>query len=537
MLSFFDDRDNVRAFSDGLDLLGDQSGSQIIADICVDVKKLINEDNDFYPAFFSLEALLTSLHDHKAAIDLTINYPILMEDPIFRFRHATHCLEIGNSDTADELFRSFRSKKPYSSRDDVLGLLAAGRLGDADEVSQRWKSLIKERGHKHKQIDDDFIQNPDPYTILADYPFRERIEGVRLLIRENIIAGREKEAFSLFRTFAIYTTGFLDEYLTSSMMAEGGERVIPGLWIATLISRTAGEIADSLLKADIFTSDILDLGATKDLIKIHEITREYLVKYLLLQAMVSGISNSDLLAAIRDVVPHRDELILGPLEWITMTEFKEQASSIISMILKDNPDLKRTERYTSQKIQDSQRFRDEYLYDKEDDQDCGEENLELASLLDNGHYNDAFELVSDYLKRDAIFEDIEIIFDIAIKSGRFDDLIPLRSYMEKGENYDGVYLIQAYQRLRNQDVKGCLSLIDRAVSAGYPKENAMILTAAYMNNAGYPKRAVSICEKLLNKQALSPDDIVPILVNAYRLLGKEKEAVELEQTYITSSGQ
>lgn len=532
MLSFFDDRDNVRAFSDGLDLLGDQTGSQIIADICIDVRKLIEKDDDFYPAFFSLEALLTSLHDDKAAIDLTVDYPILLENPIFRFRHATHCLEVGTSDTADELFRTFLPKKQESSSDDVLGLLAAGRLGDANEVSKRWKSLIKERGLKYKKITDDIIRDPDPDTILANYPFRERIECIQLLIREKNIDGREKEAFSLFRTFLIYTTDFLDEYLTSSMMSEGGEKVIPGLWIATLISRTAGEIANELLESGIFTTDILNHGATKDLIKIHEITREYLVKYLLLQSMVSGISNSDLLAAIREVVPNRDELILGPLEWITMTEFKEQASSLISTILKDNPGLKRSEMYTPQELQ---KIRSKYFSDTEDEENYEEEDLELESLLAEGQYNEAFDIVSGYLRNHAIFEDIEIIFDIAIKSGRFEDLIPLRSYMEEGENRDGVYLIQAYQRLMNQDVKGCLSLIDRAVSAGYPKENAMILTAAYMNTAGYPKRAVSICEKLLQKQALSPDEIVPVLAKAYRLQGKEKEATELEQTHTTCS--
>ena len=102
--------------------------------------------------------------------------------------------------------------------------------------------------------------------------------------------------------------------------------------------------------------------------------------------------------------------------------------------------------------------------------------------------------------------------------------------MEEGENHDGVYLIRAYERLMNKDVKGCLALIDRAVSVGYPEENAMILCASYMNKAGLPKRAVGICEKLLKKQALPPDEIIPVLAAAYRLQGREQEAAELENT-------
>jgi hypothetical protein len=105
-------------------------------------------------------------------------------------------------------------------------------------------------------------------------------------------------------------------------------------------------------------------------------------------------------------------------------------------------------------------------------------------------------------------------------------------FMEEGENHDGFYLIRAYERLMNKDVKGCLTLFDRAVSVGYPEDKAMILSAAYMNKVGLSKRAVGICEKLLKKHALPPDDIIPVLAAAYRIQGREQEAAELENTRV-----
>jgi len=101
--------------------------------------------------------------------------------------------------------------------------------------------------------------------------------------------------------------------------------------------------------------------------------------------------------------------------------------------------------------------------------------------------------------------------------------------MEELGNQDGVYLLRTYERLKKKNVKGGIALIDRAVSVGYPEEKAMILSAAILNQAGFPKRVVGICEKLLKKQALPPDEIIPVLAVAYRLQGREKEAAEVEQ--------
>jgi len=530
MHSFFGDKDNVRVFSDGFDLLREQSGSKIISDICTDVRGLIEEDDDFYPAFFSLEALLTSLHDDQAAIALISHDSRIMDHPIFRFRYADHCHRVGDTISAEEIFRSYVPGTSESLRDKIYGFLAAGRIGNEGEAALRWAALLREEKLEDCHVDAAFVQDPDEYSLLAFHPFRERIEGVRLLIRDNIILGREKEAYSLITSLHIYTGDFLEGYLTPYMCDEGGEAVLPGLWMAALMSETAVKNVEEFLAIHLFTTDILRQGAEEILEDLRDSTREYLVRLLLIQGMVAGIPDSNLLAEIRSIVLNRDDLILGPLEWITLTEFEEQASSLIRVILKDNPDLHISEGIVPGKLPDFHKFRPGWQSDSDEDDEGWEEDHELESLLSESRYDEAFEMISGYIRNHVLFEDVEIIFDLALKSGRFDDLVSLRHFMEEGENHDGVHLIRAYERLMNKDVKGCLALIDRAVSVGYPEENAMILSAAYMNKAGLPKRAVGICEKLLKKQALPSDEIIPVLAAAYRLQGREQEAVELENT-------
>ena len=144
-----------------------------------------------------------------------------------------------------------------------------------------------------------FLQNPDYYSLLAYHPFRERIEGVRLLIRDNIVPGREKEAYSLIRSLHLYNGDSLEGYLTSYTSDEGGEAVLPGLWIAVLMSGTAAKIVEEFLAVHLFTTDILRQGAEEILDDLRDITREYLIKQLLIQGMMAGIPDSDLLAEIR----------------------------------------------------------------------------------------------------------------------------------------------------------------------------------------------------------------------------------------------
>jgi hypothetical protein len=54
-----------------------------------------------------------------------------------------------------------------------------------------------------------------------------------------------------------------------------------------------------------------------------------------------------------------------------------------------------------------------------------------------------------------------------------------------------------------------------------------MLLARSLLSAGYPKRVVGLREKML-KTSLPPEEIYPLLIRAYRELGRESEARDVE---------
>jgi hypothetical protein len=117
-----------------------------------------------------------------------------------------------------------------------------------------------------------------------------------------------------------------------------------------------------------------------------------------------------------------------------------------------------------------------------------------------------------------------MIFTHAIRQGLVEGLFRFFPAFEEKGVKDKVYYLKGIMRLLNRDVKGGLSLIDKAVHEGFPEGYAMLGAAIIMNKTGFPKRSIGICKKLLKKSQVPPKEVYPFLTEAYRLLGKEKEA-------------
>jgi|GEM_PF-1950646 len=140
------------------------------------------------------------------------------------------------------------------------------------------------------------------------------------------------------------------------------------------------------------------------------------------EALVN-IKDTELLSAIRDIVRNQDSLIIGPLKLLTMTELQQHASSLLQAILEDNLDIQISGRLTPKKLRSLQKFKPNKWDDPADEE---EGDGELDSLLTEGRYDEAFTLVIGDLRNLVIFEDIEIIFDLAVKTDRLDDLVSLQ---------------------------------------------------------------------------------------------------------------
>jgi len=84
--------------------------------------------------------------------------------------------------------------------------------------------------------------------------------------------------------------------------------------------------------------------------------------------------------------------------------------------------------------------------------------------------------------------------------------------------------------MKKGDVKGGLALIEQAKRIGLPEDAALIFSARFLLASGYPKRVVSICSKML-RNTMMRKYAYPLLIAAYRDLGKETEAAEVEEEY------
>ena len=115
------------------------------------------------------------------------------------------------------------------------------------------------------------------------------------------------------------------------------------------------------------------------------------------------------------------------------------------------------------------------------------------------------------------------LFDLALELDRMDEVSQLRSIFAAERIAAGTHLLNALERLEKKDIKGALALIERAREAGLRGDLALMISAHTLLSAGYPKRVVGLCKTML-KRSMPPEEVYPLLVQAYRDLGKESEA-------------
>jgi hypothetical protein len=79
-------------------------------------------------------------------------------------------------------------------------------------------------------------------------------------------------------------------------------------------------------------------------------------------------------------------------------------------------------------------------------------------------------------------------------------------------------------------VKRGLELIEQAKGAGLSEDAALVFTARFLLLSGFPKRVVGLSEKML-KHKIPAQHVYPLLIQAYRNLGREGEAKAAEEAY------
>ncbi len=120
------------------------------------------------------------------------------------------------------------------------------------------------------------------------------------------------------------------------------------------------------------------------------------------------------------------------------------------------------------------------------------------------------------------------LFELALVLDRMDEVASLRwIFAEEKGVIAGSHMLNVLDRLKKRDVKEGMALFERSKRSGFPEELALMFLARSLLSAGYPKRVVGLREKML-KMSLPPEEVYPLLIRAYRELGRESEARDVE---------
>lgn len=526
MSSFFGNPENIRQFYKDFDLLGDQSESTFFTDVCAEIESLYLLNINDYPFFAAFESLLTALGDDKIARDLISENSLVMENTIFRLRLAAHLKAMGLHSDASEELRSIM----HEEHRDLIGklgeILSAGRLNEQGDLKRLWSTLIAGEELIKMSEDASFQQSPEAYTLLPFLPFREQIEGINLLIREEISAGLEKEVYAFVKTIHKTLAG-KHYWLYNIMSEEGATYALPAFPVITVIARRALDFLDEWLRSGLFTTAILKSEVEKSRKEIFNHLTRFLVTESCIQMMIKYIPEPAILLSLRELTRGDDNLISEQVEILMKSGFYHQGRAILDILLQETPSLSGNgdELHNPESLQDT--HEEPVLQEIPDIRN--EQESEIYRLLEKGKEDEALTLLIENIRNRVIFEDYEMIFILAGTLGRFEELLPLFLQFKEAGIHAGVFLIRGYEQIVKKDIRGGLTQIDHAVYAGFPREKAMFLSAVFLEKAHFPKRAIGICERLLKKKEISLHDIYPVMIRSYRMQGRIHEAEELEK--------
>ncbi len=239
------------------------------------------------------------------------------------------------------------------------------------------------------------------------------------------------------------------------------------------------------------------------------------------------------LDALREYTGGDDEPIIEVLNGISTEFLMEGARDLLLALHEAHPDDHRLIRrlYETLKLEENY---DEALmlagqYPFLEQEDDSFDTLKL-NALSSSDKDAAFQHLLGEMKEKRMLERYADLFELALALDRMDEVSSLRQTFAAKRITEVTHMLNALDRLKKGKVKGGLALIDRAIGAGFPEDLALMISAHSLLSAGYPKRVVGLCEAML-KGSLSPEDIYPLLIRAYRELGKETEAREAEAAF------
>ena len=535
MYSYFGDPYNIEQFAIGFDLIGDHLSEDVISDIIAEIEELQDDfpDNRYFA--IALGALYDIIGEQKEAFDALESQTLIVESSIILLRMARQLMLLGKEEDARELLEKIaRQETEESVPRELHAMLAFARMNDREAFTGIWHGMIERFSLAEPIPVAELIRSPEIYSLLEELPFREQIEGLEYLFSYQVPEGREAEVYSLIHNLRFYLKNLLFGVYIQSQREDITE-YLPALPVIKAISEGSIEVVEKILSMHGPISDGVLRGEVEESIKD---LRESGMEAAVLIELVNRASDpaqpaGETLDALREYTGGDDEPIIEVLNGISMEFLMEGARDLLLALHEAHPDDHRLIRrlYETLKLEENY---DEALmlagqYPFLEQEDDSFDTLKL-NALSSSDKDAAFQHLLGEMKEKRMLERYADLFELALALDRMDEVSPLRQTFAAKRITEVTHMLNALDRLKKGKVKGGLALIDRAIGAGFPEDLALMISAHSLLSAGYPKRVVGLCEAML-KTPLPPEDVYPLLIRAYRELGKETEAREAEAAF------
>ena len=533
MPSFFSDPDTLSEFAKAFDLVGNRLSLDLLTAITTEALLAWSREPDSRALVLAIDALALAEGDADASYEALTNDPRIEESSVFRIRRARQHTISGEIAEARELLDEvIRADAPDNLIRQLTACTAHGRLDDREAFSLCWQAVLEQEDLADPVPVRDLIAAPDDYTLLSNLPFREHSEMIRYLFRYDIPDHRDAEVWALADEMASILDN-LEQVVTDSVIETGSSGVLPG--VEALLAMTGGgiDLVEEIL-AEHGTG--IDPAIREAIDSALGDVRDIGVRMQVLATLLAAASDPEtlpgaLVATLRDQAGGDDKIIRHMLDLVLDDLSMDTISGIVDVLAADLPPQERALQQFTLLI-DADRFADALAVAEEHDilDDIGNEppfdSYRLSVLRQSNRLEEAFALLLGWNRAGRLLHESGQLVDLALILGRMDTVLTLRPVFSDTRMCPAAHLIPAYDCILKKDVKGSMQHLTRAEGAGLSREQVLILQARVLLAGGFPKRVVSLRGKM--EKSLPPTITYPLLVRAYRELGRVAEAAEAE---------
>ncbi|MBN1166816.1 MAG: hypothetical protein JXA44_06755 [Methanospirillaceae archaeon] len=521
----------VQYLSQGYDISADFLKKKEIKAAIEEIAGFLEDDCDDLDLILSLENLYSAIGEVEEAICVLHQSILASDHPVSVIRRARHYEKCSEKKEATDEFRFLLSQntntQPIRER---CALLASGLMDDSLGFVRRWEELRQKEREKSFIMGRNLIfPDDESNSILRDLSFKEHILGIELLLKYEVTDGLIEEVMALLSDMERYAENSI-RMITLAGKKDGMDSIYPLFSHAAAFCSGARSQTKKLMKGKGLIIDPKEIETAKnalDTLSCQE-TGMHIAKKITEGLLFHKKFENGLLAELRTLTPGNDDPIITTLCMFLDDELGTDGEELIEQLIADNPKNFILQKKIFESLIEQDRKKDASAYaatipegiiPREDLLD-----LKLVELMDEEQYDEALTLLLENQEELNSNSHSMRLFEYAIQQYEVDFFSRLIPFFESNRMDRQVWLLKGIVQIMNQDIKRGLHCIDQAVRSGYPKADAMLVSARYMTRSGYGKRAVGICEKLLKMDGKPEAEVYPVLADAYTALGKEREA-------------